>query len=85
MGCHPRTIQRERRRDLEFHAALVKAEHLAGCEANDVVVQAARNNWRAAAFLLKHMLVLEDRAAEAQKLSDRKKRRLSRRPPRSLP
>jgi hypothetical protein len=76
VGCHPRTIARERKRDPEFASALAKAVRLLGCEAKDMIAKSARTNWRAAAFLLKHMLVLEDRAERnAEKARQEKRRR----------
>ena len=56
-----KTIDNERRRDPDFHADLRRALAVARAEPREVVVEAAKTNWRAAAFLMKHMLMLEER------------------------
>ena len=64
---HPRTLRRERKRDPAFDAALQRAQAVASCEPKEVVVQAAKTNWRAAAFLMRHHLALADREAKEKR------------------
>ena len=61
------TIGRERRRDPDFHTDLRHAKATARLGPQEVVTEAAKTNWRAAAFLMKHSLLLEQQLERARR------------------
>jgi hypothetical protein len=73
VGCNRTTVVREAKRDPVFGAEVKRAKDRAACEPKDVVVGAAKTNWRAAAWLINY--IETTRLVEAKALEKRRERK----------